>query len=339
MDLQAFLDRYLPALEAEMRTVVISPLPELCELYGFLHYHLGWTDEQLHPIEGSAGKRLRPVFCLLTCEACAGDWEQALPAAAAIELLHNFSLIHDDIEDEDTTRRGRPTVWVLWGMPQAINGGDALYALAHIALLRLNNRGVTPETVVAAIQRFTLACLRLTEGQFLDIHFETEENVTTAAYLQMAERKTSALLALACELGALIAGAPAAQQEQLRLFGHHLGLAFQIQDDLLGIWGDPEVTGKPAGSDLLHRKKTLPIIYGMERSDSLRALLAQDELSSQDVTLAITLLDETGSRVWAEEQAQMQTDQALNALNGAGLAGAAADALRALALGLLNRVR
>ncbi|HEC34617.1 MAG TPA: polyprenyl synthetase family protein [Chloroflexi bacterium] len=339
MTVQSFLDRYFSAIEAEMRTVVNSTSLELHDLYGYLHYHLGWADEEFRPVGGHAGKRLRPAFCLLTCEACGGDWEQALPAAAAVELLHSFSLIHDDIEDGDTTRRGRPAVWALWGVPQAINAGDALYALAHVALLRLADRGLAAETVIAALQLFNRACLRLTEGQFMDIRFESQENVSTNAYLLMVEGKTTALLAASCELGALVADAPLLQREHMRAFGHHLGLAFQIQDDLLGIWGDPQVTGKPVGSDLLRRKKTLPIVHGLQRSEPLRALLAQADLSSDDVDRAVELLEDVGSRAFATHEAQQHTDRALVALDAADLQTPAADALRELALRLLNRVR
>ncbi len=339
MTLQPFFNRYLPALEAEMQAVVAASDPELRPLYGYLHYHLGWADEQLRPTGGRAGKRLRPVFCLLSCEACGGEWEQALPAAAAVELLHNFSLIHDDIEDNDRTRRGRPTLWALWGVSQALNAGDALYALSHIALLRLSDRGVPEGTVVAALRVFSQACLRLTEGQFLDLSFEAREQVSTGAYLRMVEGKTAALLAAACELGALVAGSPPGQRERLRDFGHNLGLAFQVQDDLLGIWGDPEVTGKPVGSDLLRRKKTLPILHGLQRSGPLRALLAQGGLSPEDVGRAVALLEEAGSQAWAQGQARELTDRALAALGAAALRGPAADGLRELALELVGRER
>jgi len=339
MTIQPFLDRYLPALEAEMQEVVSAPTPPLRDLYGYLRYHLGWADERLRPVRVRAGKRLRPVLCLLACESCGGDWERALPAAAAVELLHNFSLIHDDIEDGDTTRRGRPTVWALWGLPQALNAGDTLYALAHLALLRLDERGVHAPTVVAALRLFDHTCLRLTEGQFLDIRFETQKRVSPEEYLQMAAGKTAALLAASCQLGAMVADAPPARQEHLHAFGHHLGLAFQIQDDILGIWGDPRETGKPVGADLLRRKKTLPILHGLERSEPLARLLAQEELSAADVAQAVGLLEETGSRRWAQERAGEQTDRALRALAAADLDGPAADALRDLALRLLGRTR
>jgi geranylgeranyl diphosphate synthase type I len=339
MTMQPFLDRYLPALEAEMKAVVSAPSAAFRDLYGYLAYHLGWVDARLRPTGGPTGKRLRPVLCLLSCEACGGDWEQALPAAAAVELLHNFSLIHDDIEDGDVTRRGRPTVWKLWGVPQALNAGDALFTLAQLALLRLAERELPATTVVAAARLFNRTCLRLTEGQFLDIGFETCDGVTVEAYVQMVEGKTAALLAATCELGALVAGAGPDRQQNLRDLGRFLGLAFQMQDDVLGIWGDSRVTGKPVGSDLVRRKKTLPILHGLERSEPLRSLLAQGDLTEADVSRAADLLEAAGSRAWTEGQARQATDRALAALDGAALSGPAADALRHLVLGLVNRVR
>jgi geranylgeranyl diphosphate synthase type I len=337
MSVQILSDRYLPAVEAEMRAVVRAPRADLHDLYGYLRYHLGWCDRQFRPVDGRAGKRLRPVFCLLACEASGGDWERAVPAAAAVELLHNFSLIHDDIEDCDEVRRGRPTVWAIWGVPQALNAGDALYSLSQLALLRLADRGLSAEAVVSAVRLFDETCLRLTEGQFLDIGFETRADVTSTVYLHMVEGKTAALLGCACELGALVAGVGEDRRALLRDFGRNLGLAFQMQDDVLGIWGDPAVTGKPVGSDLMRRKKTLPIVYGAERSEALRALLGQPSLTAEDVARATALLEEAGARRWTEAQAAVATDAALASLGAADLNGPAADALCDLSHQLLGR--
>ncbi len=339
MIFRSFLDRYLPPLEAEMQAVVSTSAAELRDLYGYLRYHLGWVDERFQPHPGRTGKRLRPALCLLVCEACGGDWEQALPAAAAVELLHNFSLIHDDIEDRDATRRGRPTVWALWGVPQAINAGDALFVLAHLALLRLSERGVPAETVTAAFRALDRAGLRLTEGQFLDIRFEQQGEVGLEDYLSMIEGKTAALLSAACELGALVAGVAAEQRERMRAFGRHLGLAFQIQDDVLGIWGDPEKTGKPVGSDLRSRKKTLPILHGLRHDPALRALLDQSSMGEEKIAEAIRRLDAAGSRAFAEEQARRQIDHALAILEDAALESPAGLALREIALSLIGRVK
>jgi len=363
MSLKIFLNHYLPALEAEMRAVVQAADPRYAGLFGMLRYHMGWADAAFNPCQAQTGKRVRPVLCLLACEACGGDWEQALPAGAAIELLHNFSLIHDDIEDRDKTRRGRPTVWALWGEAQGINAGDALLTLAQLALVRLSERAVPATTTVAALRLLNRTCLALTGGQYMDIGFEDRDSVSTADYLAMVEGKTGALVACACEMGGLVAAAldpsassghspsadsghsPSAgsghspRREYLHSFGHHLGLAFQMRDDVLGIWGDPATTGKPVGADVARRKKSLPILHGLERSAELRALLAQERLSAADVHHATELLQEINSREYTERLAREHHAQALAALEQAKLQGPAAQALHELAQALLNRER
>lgn len=344
MSLEAFTERYLPALEAEIR-LIVQPAGPAADMVHMLHYHLGWLDESFRPATGHSGKRIRPLLCLLVCEACGGEWERALPAAAAIELVHNFSLIHDDIEDGDTTRRGRPTVWALWGPAQALNAGDALFAFAQLGMLRLAHRLSDAATVIAATELLNHTCLRLTEGQYLDISFERRQEVSIAEYLEMIERKTAALIACACELGARIAGStkepPDAARRYLRLsqFGHHLGLAFQIQDDILGIWGDPAVTGKPVGADLRRRKKTLPILHGIAQNSTVKEILAQGELTERDIQRAVESLEAAGSRAYAENLARQHHAQALRALEDAGLQGPAALALRELTQQLLWRER
>lgn len=341
MAFQDYLDRYLPALEAEMQAVVAASESSLRDLYGMLRYHMGWEDQEFRPVAGPQpiGKRIRPVLCLLCCEACGGDWERALPAAAAVELVHNFSLIHDDIEDGDSTRRGRPTVWSLWGVPQALNAGDTLFTLAHLALFRLADRGVPPETVLSALQILLTACLRLTEGQFLDLRFEGEDRVSVEDYLLMIARKTAKLLSAACELGALVAGASPEARGRLRAFGHHAGIAFQIQDDILGIWGDPAVTGKPVGSDLRRGKKTFPVLYASGREPGLRHILPNVARSSDDLQAAMALLNRSGAREAARERALEEADRALQALREADLSGPAADALDDLVRQLAFRGR
>jgi len=347
VSLRTFFDRYLPPLVAEMRAVVQTADPRHAGLFGMLRYHMGWVDAAFNPCQARTGKRVRPVLCLLVCEACGGDWEQALPAAAAVEFMHNFSLIHDDIEDRDETRRGRSTVWALWGEAQGINAGDTLSALAQLALLRLSERGVPATTVVAAMCLFNRTCVALTGGQYLDIGFESRADVSIEDYLAMVEGKTAALVACACEMGGLVAAAPdpsadsghGVRREHLRSFGHHLGLAFQVRDDILGIWGDPAVTGKPVGADVVRRKKSLPILHGLEQSAELRALLAQETLSETDVHRATELLQETGSRAYTEQLAREHHAQALAALEEASLQGAAAQALHELAQTLLGRER
>ncbi|MEI2691836.1 MAG: polyprenyl synthetase family protein [Anaerolineae bacterium] len=233
--------------------------------YGMLRYHMGWVDPAMQPAVINSGKRIRPVVCLLACAAVGGAVEDALPAAAAVELLHNFSLIHDDVEDNSSTRRHRPTVWALWGVPQAINAGDAMFTLARLALHGVTGRGVVAATALEASAIFDRACLRLTEGQYLDMSFEDRQDVAVEEYVAMIEGKTAALLSASLELGALLGGADEGTRRSLAEFGRGLGLAFQMQDDILGIWGDETITGKSAASDILARKKSLPVVYALAR--------------------------------------------------------------------------
>jgi geranylgeranyl diphosphate synthase type I len=333
MSLSQYYSQCIPAIEVEMRRIVAaSNDPIMATFYGMLHYHLGWVDADFKPAQFDAGKRIRPVLTLLTCEASGGDWHDALPAAAAVELLHNFSLIHDDIEDGDPLRRGRPTLWKIWGNAQAINAGDALFTLSHMALNNLVTCHVPRARVLAVRQRFDQACLALTQGQHLDLGFESRSGVTEAEYLRMIDGKTAALIEATCGLGALVTGSE--RVAQYESFGRGLGLAFQIEDDVLGIWGDPQVTGKPAGNDIRNRKKSLPVAYGLDHSAELRRLYAQSEV---EVAVAIAELDRAGARAHAEQLAAQQHQQALAALDATGQDNEATSALRELANSLLKR--
>jgi geranylgeranyl diphosphate synthase type I len=333
MSLAQFFSTFLPDIETEMRLrVAASDDPRLTMFYGMLHYHLGWVDADFKPTQFDSGKRIRPVLTLLCCEASSGDWHTALPAAAAIELLHNFSLIHDDIEDSDPVRRGRATLWRVWGVAQAINAGDALYTIAHMALNGLADGGLPVDRVLAARQRFDRACLVLTQGQHFDLAFESRTIVAEAEYLHMVYGKTAALIEAACGLGALVNGSDLVSH--FEDFGRELGLAFQIQDDLLGIWGDPAVTGKPAGNDLRNHKKSLPVAYGLDRSEDLRRLYAQSEVN---VAAVMAELDRVGAREYSEQLAAQHHRQALSALDATGRKNTALEALRELAQQLSAR--
>lgn len=336
--LKEFFVRHLPVLEAELRDLLASVGPPYSDYYNMLHYHMGWLDEALRPQQGQAGKRVRPVLCLLACEAAGGAVEQALPAAAGIEILHNFSLLHDDIEDDSPTRRGRPTVWKLWGQPQAINAGDGMFALAHLALARLPARGVPTERAFELRQVFDRTCLALTHGQHLDMRFEERLDVTVDEYLAMIKGKTAALIAASTNMGALVAGVDGKTATSYQDFGHHIGLAFQIQDDILGIWGDADITGKSTSSDIQTRKKSLPVVYGLEKSPALRQLYASDEIGPDQVAWVEQTLSELGARQMSEALASEHHRKALNALDQSGASGVAAQALREFAVSLLTRV-
>ncbi len=325
------------ALNEEMKAVLgfNGEQPDL--FHGMMHYHMGWVNKDLEPELVNAGKQIRPILLLLTCQAAGGDWRQAVPAAAAIELVHNFSLIHDDIEDASPTRRGRLTCWQIWGIEQSINAGDAMFALAHIAMNRLFDRGVAAEIVVKALRRFDETCVHLTQGQNLDMAFETMDVVAVDEYIKMITGKTAVLLSLCTELGALIAGADAETVEHYHQFGLETGLAFQMKDDILGIWGDEAVIGKSASTDISTKKKTLPVLYGLAESEDLRQLYGQEETNGVFVETAVSLLTECGARDYATTKAIDYTDSALAHLKAAQPQGEASDLLKALVNFLLER--
>lgn len=342
MSLRSAFDRYLPLIETELREVLALPRPQLTSFYGMMQYHLGWGDEGFAPTRDGAGKRLRPVLCLLTCQAAGGDPDQALPAAAAIELVHNFSLVHDDIEDRSPLRRGRPTVWKVWGVPQAINVGDALFALAHLAAQRLAERGVPPRRVLTALEILDQACLALTGGQHLDLSFEARLDVDVEQYLSMIQGKTAALFSAAAQLGALVAGSDPESIARYRRFGENLGLAFQIVDDILGIWGDPQMMGKPAADDIRQRKKTLPIVWALEGElraggKGLREVYQQETVGEEAVEVALKILEDMEARFYAEAMANDYYQQALAELDATGVENEAQDDLRELAAFLVER--
>ena len=345
-----FASLWLPRLENEMQAVLAARHTAQAAHYAMMHYHMGWADESLRPSAVSSGKRIRPLLCLMACEAVGGNPADAVPAAAAVEILHNFSLVHDDIEDGDVTRRHRPTLWTLWGVPQAINVGDGMFALAYAALLRSASRraaqgGSSPAAAggraLEAIDRFTEFCIALTEGQHLDLSFEERESVTVADYLQMIEGKTAALIAGSIALGALFGGADARQTECLHSFGRNIGLAFQIQDDILGIWGDPALTGKSAGNDILRRKKSLPLLYGLEHPVAACRMkeLWRNGVSEESLADVLSLLEEVDARRWSEEKLHHFHSEGMKALSDALGDQADSSLLLALANELLQRQR
>lgn len=312
---------FIPKIEAEMRRIMTPPPNAPAPFYGMLHYHLGWLDEQFQPVKASAGKRLRPLFTVLSCIVAGGDPERALTAAAAIELIHNFSLIHDDIEDNSRTRRGRATVWALWGAPQAINAGDAMFAIARNALLDMRSNGVPPSTVLEALDCLDQTSLTLCKGQYLDMSFEQRPSVELDEYLTMIEAKTAALLACAGFLGGLIATDDPQQAEVFGQLGRGLGMAFQVQDDLLGIWGDEVVTGKPAADDLRHRKKSFPVVFALNGNNHdqpqrtrFKALYQSQTSTEADIAEMIALLEEIGAKTYTEVRVSEYIEQAQTAL-------------------------
>lgn len=311
---------YRSPVRIELRKIIESCPPSLGNI---LRYHMGWQDEHGHLCSKESGKFIRSTLCLLSCQAVGGDTSQAMPAAAAVELIHNFSLIHDDIEDASHERHHRPTVWKLWGESQAINAGDAMFTLAYLGLLRLKEKGIADEKIVTSIRVLTLACLELCEGQYLDVEYEDGLDITIEEYLDMAARKTAALFAASTSLGAYLGSEDSKLVDSFYLFGKELGIAYQIYDDMLGIWGAEKSTGKSA-TDISQRKKTLPVVYGLHGSDGetrkrLKRFYSQESISGADMIEVKKILDCLGARDYAENLAEQYYCKALAQLEATGL--------------------
>lgn len=344
MTLQDAFDRWLPLIEAELQEIVSTAHHSLATYYGMMHYHLGWVDEAFQPIQVVSGKHLRPMLCLLSCEAAGSDPLQALPAACAVELVHNFSLVHDDIQDGSHFRRGRRAVWDIWGVDHGINVGDALFVLARLALHRLGDRGVPSPRREAAALVLDKACLALCEGQFFDMTFEDRVQVDLDQYLWMIRHKTAALLAASAQLGAIVATDDPALSDCYNRFGEHLGTAFQIQDDILGAWGDEQITGKSAATDIRDKKKTLPVVYALNQSRDrdaarrLASIYAQEApLDEEAIGKVLTILEQVSARRYADDMAEKYHRLALESLDQTGIENAAQAHLREMAASLLGR--
>jgi geranylgeranyl diphosphate synthase, type I len=319
-------------VEPALRAAVDTLSPSMRRIAG---YHFGWWNEHGQPYpapgNGTGGKAIRPTLVLLSAQAVGGVAAIAVPAAAAVELAHNFSLVHDDVMDGDRTRRHRPTVWSVFGLNAAILAGDALLTLALDVLAASGHPAATDATrmLSAAIQD-------LVEGQRADVDLAQRPEVTLAECVSMAEGKTGALIECACAVGATFGGGSPGQVEHFRRFGAHLGLAFQHVDDLLGIWGDPTVTGKPVYSDLLSRKKSLPVVAALTSSTPAGPELAElyqreAPLSDTDLARVADLIDIAGGRTWSQTQADELLAQAMRDLESASPTPRAARELGALA--------
>jgi geranylgeranyl diphosphate synthase type I len=335
MSLSEYSQSLLPAIEEELKAVISDAnITEDSSLHAMLTYHMGWAG----PGAGlkAQGKRIRPLLLLLTTIANDGDWQLALPAAASIELIHNFSLIHDDIEDKSEQRRGRETLWKIHQVPLALNAGDAMFSLAFIALERLS-QDLGPEIIGKTHILLAQTCLALTKGQHLDISFERDDNVTVERYLQMIQGKTAALLATTTQLGALIAGSDQETIERYRQLGFNLGIAFQIQDDYLGIWGDQAVTGKSAASDLIARKKSLPILYGLQQQGEFTQAWHKQEITESNAPELAKMLENEGALGYTKEKTEEFTYRAMKVFQAQRIENPAMTALEDLFDKLLKR--
>ncbi len=317
------LDRVKDALSRYRDSIVVAMRDALDRPgvghIGLMRYHLGWQDAQGNAVPRGGGKMLRPALCLLFCEAAGGDIARAMPAAAALELVHNFTLIHDDIEDDSDTRHGRDTLWRVAGVPQAINAGDGMFVIAQRTLLDMSRVGVSSARVLDAGRILNDACVALCEGQYADIGFETRDAVSLDEYQAMVAGKTAALIGASAAIGAIAADAGASAVTAAGECGRLLGLAFQVQDDVLGIWGETAVTGKPVADDIRSRKKSFPVVYAFERlgaasRERLRTIYASPEMSEADVKAVLALLGEAGAREAGSAEAVRWAAAALDAL-------------------------
>ena len=336
------LEPLLSHIELELQKQVARlDQPRTKPFHEMLSYHMGWTGEGAGP--EATGKRIRPLLVLLCASASSGaagedeTWQSALPAAAAIELVHNFSLVHDDIQDNSPKRRGRDTAWVKWGAPMAINVGDALFVMSNQAIIDLKEN-YPAELVVKAAEILHNTCLELTRGQYLDMSYEERKDLRVEDYWPMIAGKTAALLAACCQIGALLGGADEDQQETYRSFGHYLGLAFQVQDDILGIWGDEAITGKSVVSDLVEGKNSLPVLIGLGKKNKFAERWARGgPIQTEEVEEIARLLASEGGYGEAKEVSIQMTDMAINSLREADPQGEAGEALFELTNRLLNR--
>ncbi len=335
MSLKKFVESMLPEIEKELQSQVARLNESHTRLFHeMLTYHMGWSGEGAGP--QAAGKRIRPLILLLTTASCGADWTTALPAAAAMELVHNFSLVHDDVQDNSDKRRGRSTVWSKWGVPMAINVGDALFVLSNQAMMDLS-KSLPAATVVQAARIAHDICLDLTRGQFMDMSYQQRNDLSVEDYWPMVGGKTSALLSACTYIGAALGNANEKQQESFRSYGYHLGMAFQIQDDILGIWGNEAITGKSAASDLMEGKNSLPVLYALGKGGEFAERWRRGPIQPHEVRSMAALLENAGGREYAEEMSHIETQKALGFLEAAMPQGEAGHAMLELANKLVGR--
>lgn len=299
-----------------------------------ISYHMGWHSNLSFQ---SKGKRIRPYLLLLFCGASNGDWKKALPAAVSIEYLHNFTLIHDDIMDKSLLRHGQTTIWAKYGIAQAINAGDGLFNLSQWSMLQLLPN--YSESAIFNIQDiFNHTVAHLIDGQILDIKFEGQYEIGTDDYWQMITGKTAALIKACTSIGAYLGSLDNLCVSQSSEYGLNLGLAYQVLDDLLGIWGDTQKTGKPTFSDLIERKTSLPIVYGLENDAQFKDAWICGTISTKNVSEFAKLLENIGAKAFCQNKAKEFTQNALEILISIkGKENSYWDNLHSLTLDLLSR--
>ena len=333
------LERYLLQLNSNLTRTLSQGNPSLLKM---LHYHMGWVNRDGLPIKGVSGKGMRPALCLFTCQALGGSLLHAMPAAVALELVHNFSLIHDDIQDGDEERHSRPTLWAVWGQSKALIAGNLMRTVADLSLLQFEENVITVGKNVGALIILTGRYLEMIEGQFLDLSFERRLDVSPEEYLEMISKKTAALIEASMHIGAYLATDDPSKLVALRRCGFNLGLAFQIRDDYLGVWGDEATVGKPVGTDIVRKKKSLPIAYTFNVAKAkirarLEELYSRETLDVDCVTEVLTLMEGLGAREFTQNLAKEKGIEAMSWARKAELSESAQKELEGLADFIVNR--
>ena len=290
-ELPLVLSRYKDVLDLALKDAISD---RRIFLYDMLRYCMGWSDAYGVPLETKKGKGIRPSLCLFTCDALGGDIEKALPAAVSLELIHNFSLIHDEIQDSDEIRHHRPTLWNVWGIPKALVAGNVMRVLADKSMSTMPSDHSKLLTVSSSI--VSEACLEMIEGQYMDISFEGGDGISVDQYMKMISHKTGALLRSSVHIGAVIGSRGGRVADIFREIGIKLGFMFQIRDDILGTWGETTSTGKPVGSDIRRKKNTLPIIHARETQpyqEEISELYSLEFIEDHHVDRVLDILDAT----------------------------------------------
>lgn len=348
-DSRHFQEEAIEQIDRELETWIPQLDRSAPLLSRMTSYHLGLVNPAGETIAADdrrrfQGKRFRPMIALMSCVAAGGTIEDAAPLAAAIELLHNFTLIHDDVQDRSPNRRHRATVWRIWGDAQAINAGDALFAVAQLAILNIPSTGVDSDKVVAISQQFNRTTIEIVRGQVLDIDFEGRDDIGPDDYLAMIERKTAAIVEFAAWSGATLGGADSGTAETFGRFGKALGVGFQIQDDALGVWGASEETGKDTGDDIRGHKQSLPLLLLRAAADTrdskaLDSIFGGDRIAEDDVMAVLSMLakyriaDDVASSVrWYHDDAIAALDALTDLQDSVALRS-----LRSLTDGLASR--
>jgi len=335
--LKTLVARYGKSLDDYMHQMMDDFIPTEPEFDVMLRYAMGWVQKDGSSYDHPTGKRLRPYLTMLCAEATNGDIEDVLPVASAVEYIHNFSLIHDDIQDQSEIRHGRPTVWQEWGIANAINAGDAMFALAYSCIGMLNQNDIDKDITLEAVNIFNRTNIELTRGQHLDMRFETQSTVTVDEYVSMIAGKSAALLAACAQMGALIGSQDKDIAQKFYDFGLNLGIAFQIHDDILGIWGDAEITGKSVASDIISKKKSLPVLFGLAQSDALKTHYEKPSFDDGDVSEAIHLLDEVDALAYTKSLEEKYHNKAMVAIESLTLNEEALQTLNAFVAFLFQR--